>query len=70
MYKNVKQYIDKIRLKAGTFNPFSENGAAPFVTEKIDHEYKTLKLTDKNDLVAHKSKYLSCLKKTIETFLA
>lgn len=63
MYNDVNQYIDKIRLEAGTFNPFCENGAAPFVTEKIDHEYKILKLTDKNNLVARQSKHPSCFKK-------
>lgn len=55
MYDDIKQYINKICLKAGTFTPFSEIGAVPFVIEKIRHEYKMLKLTDKN-LVAHQSK--------------
>lgn len=40
MYNHIKQYIDKIRLKAGTFAPFLRLGAVPFVIEKIHHEYK------------------------------
>lgn len=34
MYNDIKQYIDKIGLEAGTCTPFSETGAAPFVIKK------------------------------------